>query len=185
MKKYLNDNTMTNIVGSGIAVMVLFFNVLLFTHKTELANAIGSRLRSGGDIPTGSLKMRTSDSTTTPEFIIAGLASSTLTFASENLSSVAMELQVFASSTATNSRIQVELQASDNLIDFYPYQVASSPNFFIYNPPKGATSPVFADLDILPARYTRAIIGISTTTVGTVANKDRANVWANLVGVIN
>ena len=115
----MNKKNVKFILGFAIAIMVFG----LFTYRTQLVGAIGAVLRSGADVPDGSLKMRTSESTTTPEFLQNGKGTTTLVFASENFSSLTMYVQTFASSTNVRSPLQIRLQGSDNNIDFFDKQI--------------------------------------------------------------
>ncbi len=194
----------------GFLTALLVFGVL--TYHTEIVKAIGVMLRSGLNVPTGALTMQTSNSTTSPNFLQNGLGTTTLTFESEKFSALTLYLQVLASSTNATSPLNIQLQASDDNIQFFDYDptilnsnsfaqglamanvkgtttipVASTTIPYVYQPAtRGATTTKALNVNILPARYTRVIFSISTTTPNSAATPyfDGINLWANAVGQI-
>ena len=196
----MNKKNVKFILGFAIAIMVFG----LFTYRTQLVGAIGAVLRSGADVPDGSLKMRTSESTTTPEFLQNGKGTTTLVFASENFSSLTMYVQTFASSTNVRSPLQIRLQGSDNNIDFFDYDptiidpvffrntnattsiaLASTSIPYSFQPynRQGTTTKV-VNMNLLPARYTKVIFTIASTTENTATTPyfDGMNLWVNMIG---
>ena len=115
-----------------ILISVIAVSISVILYGGQAVNAIGAMLRSGADVPDGSLKMRTGESTSTPIFMQDGKATTTLTFASENFSAIKVDIQLFASSTNIRSPLNIKLLASDNNIDFFDYdQTVIEPSQFV------------------------------------------------------
>ena len=167
--------------------MLLF--AFAFTYKVELTKAVGAFFRSGAD----NAQYRTSDSTTTPTFLVSGVASSTLTFNTSDCASITTYVQLFASTTNTQSWLQVERFASDDGINFYNYDtalqdqtkrniettLASSTQFLTWKPSiLGATTTKAFKIELIPSRKTRLVFGIATSTNSTTG-RDRANIWVD------
>ena len=183
-------------------ICVLFIGILMYGEQS--VRAIGAVLRSGADVPEGSLKMRTGDATSTPIFMQDGKATTTLTFASDNFSALKIDLQVFASSTNIRSPLNISLKASDDNIDFFDYDptviegsqfinsqatssiaLASTTKLFFWQPAfRGVTSTKSVILPFIPAKYTRIIFTMSTTTSTATDStyRDGMNLWANVTG---
>ena len=191
-------------------ILVLLIGIIavmtgLLFYDGRVVKAIGAMLRSGADVSMGSLRMRTSDSTTSPLFLQNGLGTTTLTFASDTFKSLTMYLQVFASSSNRLSPLSIQFAASDDNIDFFNYDptlmdsvvlrgitatssmpLASTTIPYTFQPAtRGATSTKTVNVNILPARYTRVTFTVAsgTPTIGGAPYyKDGLNLWANFVG---
>lgn len=190
-------------------VISLIFAVLFFvaiSYRTQIVSAIGAVLRSGADVPDGALAMRTSSSTTTPNFLENGTGTTTLTFASDNFKSLTLYLQVMASSTNTRTPLKINVQASDDNIQFFDYDptileptyfqntnattsiaLASTTIAYSYQPyNRQSTTTKVVDMRLLPAKYTRLVFTVSSTTPNTATPvfREGMNLWANVVGQI-
>lgn len=187
-------------------IISLFIGCLLLVigvfYHGEIAKALGIILRSGADVSTGSLKMSTNIATSSPQFLQNGLGTTTLVIASDNLSSLTLYMYAVASSTNINSPMNIRLQASDDNIDFFDYDLsplnpasfinvkatstidlASTTQVYFFQPSRSTTTKAY-DLKLLPARYTKVIFYLATSTDMNTAYKDGTKFWANLVGKI-
>lgn len=190
-------------------IISIIFAVLFFVginYHAQIVSAIGAVLRSGADVPNGSLAMRTSSSTTTPNFLENGTGTTTLTFASDNFKSLTLYMQVMASSTNVRTPLTINLQASDDNIQFFDYDptileptyfqntkattsiaFASTTINYTYQPyNRQSTTTKVVDMRLLPAKYTRIVFTVSSTTPNTAdpVFREGMNLWANVVGQI-
>ena len=185
-----------------ILASVIAISIAVLLYGGQAVNAIGAMLRSGADVPNGSLRMRTNATTASPEFLQNGIGTTTFTFASENFSSLVVNLQVFASSTNQHSPLSFKLQSSDENTDFFDYdptilagnfflnrkgtttiETASSTVPYTYQPiVNGATTTKSLNVNLIPARYTRIIFSIASSTNNSTAYRDGMNLWVNIIG---
>ncbi len=192
MKKYL--------------VIIAVIAILGFNYHTEIAKAIGQFTRSGFDASS----MRTSNSTSTPVFLQTGLGTTTMTFSSGDVSAATLNLQVFASSSSNGvaqTNLLIERQACDTSVSntgldcftyddtFFDYTrtypasttiaLASSTVLLSYKPIiQGATTTKAIQLNILPARFTRLIFSLASSSPS-ATYKDGLNLYADVVTQIN
>lgn len=184
--------TKTLILGMLVVSVVVACYLLL--SNPNVAQAIGGILRSGTDLST----MRTSAATTSPTYLNNGLSTTTLSFPSDALDSLTIMVMVNASSTNTNSPLNIQIQGSDNNIDWFDEDMtaksatgylaptstvalASTTVAFTYQPSiRTSTTTKMFDAAILPARFTRVIFSVSSTTPGNTS--DGMAIWANIVG---
>ena len=183
----------------GIITAVILFTVIAIQNPTVVKAALTLITRSGRDASS----MRTSNSTSTPNFLNYGLGTTTLSFSSADLASVTVFMNVFASSTAVRESMRMEVFASDDGIDYFPYDwtvinptayyaasttlnLASTTLPFNYVPSvtNSTTSKVWS-LPLIPARFTRLVFSIASGTPG-VGSGGRANgsmdLWVNVSG---
>ena len=194
---------MKKIITILSVVMVLF---LALSYAPEAVKAIGNIIRSGANVPDGSLKMRTSNATNTPVFLQTGIGTTSLTFASEEFSTLTAYVQVFASTTGTSGNtptLFIERFASDNNVDFFAYlddygldeldmfgsttiSVASSTIPVKWTPGvQGATSTAAINMRLIPAKYTRLSFYTATGTPMLTTFRDGMNLFVNAVGQSN
>lgn len=186
-----------------IASLIVMLILVSITINPNIAKAIGGLIRSGIDMPTsvGAYAMTTNSSTTTPNFMRNGTATTTLTFPSETFSSVQVQMLVKAYATTTGSPksyIEMRPQASDNGVDFFDYdltvanpatqysatttiQLASTTIPYDYRPATvGATTTKQVSINLLPSRYTRLIFTVASSTAVSVL--DQMDLWVNVIG---
>ena len=199
---------MKNMDKKAIGLIVVFLLLIgAFLYRVEITHAIGAVLRSGANVSTGEFAMTTNASSSLPNFFQNGTGTTTLTFVSDNFTSLTMYLQVFASTTNVISPLNIRLQASDDNTNFFDYDptilegssfrnalgtttiaLASTTVAYSYQPStRGATSTKVVNVNLLPARYTRVIFTVasSTPTVGGAPfYRDGMSLWANMVGQI-
>jgi len=182
-----------------VAIAVLFAGLF----SVQQAAALGFVFRSGIEVPSGgTYQMVFPVSTSTGLFMKNGTATTTLTFPSETFSSVTVFVRASFPTTNINSYLSIEAQASDDGIDFFNYDntrqnqsinptvastsvtLASTTMPFLYRPTlKGSTTTKAFNIELIPARYTRLIYTlVSTSTV--VALPDSATIWSNVAGQV-
>jgi hypothetical protein len=183
----------------ALAVLVLGGTLTVGSYRTQIAQAASSMFRSGQDAS----NMRTSSSTTSPAWLVTGTGTATIgPFSSSDLKSVTVYMNTMATSSsgAFNSILEIQPYASDDNIDFFPYdntkrnqaqalsnattsiQFASTTEPFRFSPSTiGATTSKAFSIDLIPARYTRLVASlVSSTTPYT--QKQSMNIWMNAVG---
>lgn len=182
----------------GIVAVVLLLAPAL-TYRAEIAKAVGAFLRSGSDNP----QYQTSSSTTTPNALLTGTGTTTLTMSTGDFSSLTVSMQTLATTTAApySSTLEIQPYASDNGIDFFAYDqtkkqtdeysigttsipLASTTIPFTFIPSTiGATTTKVFNLDLIPSRFTRLVFSLrASTTPFTV--RDSMNLWVNVAGHI-
>lgn len=186
-----------------ISVIVGVLILVGVTNHASIAKALGFVFRSGQEQPTGTFAMKTSVSSTTETTLYSGLATTTLTMPTD----IFDEVTVFEYANATtthNSSLYLEVQASDDNVDFFtydmttigPYQpaptaivasttiaLASTTMPFTFKPAivNATTSKAFV-IPLIPARFTRFIWTVASGTPSFRA--DGIQFWANVAGRI-
>ena len=115
---------MSRTIKSIGLVLVLLVGILLglsIYSQSNLAKALGGLIRSGSNVPTGTFKMLTNVSTTTPVRMTNGTGTTTLTVESENLDTITIYMLVKADTNNVSSWLDIKPQASDDNIDWFDY----------------------------------------------------------------
>jgi len=181
--------------------LLILAGVFVALNPSTRAYALGFLIRSGANVSTGSLALTNCPSgTTTPKWLQVGLATSTLTFATDSIgpADATLLLQVNASSTNTQSPLNIHAQASDDAIDFFDYDLtvknllnttslaatstitlASSTVDLQWMPSFHSTTTKAVSFQLMPARFTRLTFSLSTTT--SPATQDSMNLCANVM----
>ncbi len=173
----------------ALVVAIVMGYVAYQKNSADTAGAAESRVRVGDDVAT----MRTG-ATTTPSgaptaFLLAGRATSTLMFESENFNALAVELQWIGTSTPKSGTLEINLYSCGNGVDCYPYDmgistltnniasalsVSSSSPVILWRPVETVgTSTKSIKLPFIPAKKTKITFGLnasSTESIGFSAN---------------
>lgn len=206
MNEVQSQNNLYKGIAIVAAILGLLSAVMFLGRGLGGANAAdnGSRIRSGEDTST----MRTSSASTTiynnirqaSTYLNTAGASSTLTFNTEDLESLAVEMIRFGSSTINNrSPLVINMWGSDNNIDFTPYDVSVAPaangnGSLTIVAASGTpivaswlptsltgTSSKLMNLPFIPHTWTRVQFGLATGTPKVV--DDTIGFYANVIGV--
>ena len=189
---------MKNKIYLGGVIFLLLVGIV-YVNRVQLVHALGFIFRSGVDVSS----MRTSSSTTSPNYLNFGLGTTTLNFQSDIFSSLTLYLQVVSSSTNTGGTLNIEVQGSDDNVDFFTYDpfqlnpaaiyvassslaTASTSIQYTYQPAnRGSTTTKAFILPYVPSRFTKIIFTEASTSPGIAASRaDGMTLWANVAGAI-
>ncbi len=181
----------STIVQAFFAIVVAGVITFIFVSKDAEEMIAGeARLRSGENVAT----MQTNAATTTPGnghptvFLVTGQASSTLEFESENFETMVVSLQRIATSSV-RTPIALNVFGSPNGIDFYPYDNTTFPTGALTalihastspvhtwlpeeNTDEKSTSTIMYEVTLIPAKKTRFVFTLATTTAGKATTTD-------------
>ena len=186
-----------------IASFLISLVVLIGVSKDNIVKAATQLLRSGATTPS----YQTSNATTSPNYLSYGFGTTTLTFSSSDLSSITIMENVFASTSAVKASLNMEVQGSDDNIDWFTQdpttlnpitittgasyvasstiQLASSTLPYIYFPSvRNSTTTKMFRVPLVPARYTKLIFYVASTTWGR-GTSDAMDLWVNVTGITN
>ena len=185
-------------------LIVLFVGIVIglaIYSSSNITNALGMAIRSGSNVPDGTYKLRTNNSTNTPNRITTGTGTTTLTFESENLNSVGLNMLVKLAVGSNRSYLDIKPQASDDAIDWFDYDpttidtdtvyaatsslaMASTTWSMTYRPSTvGNTTTKAFIIPLQPARYTRLVFTLATSTAMSVV--DVLDLWASVITEVN